>query len=171
MATLLDKQAEILGQTCSPVAPGVFVLDVSPDLLKPAVLLVVNPEVLDVVRVGGGVAAQDIGRVGCEGDHAGILVMLDRVGAHPVPAVLRLQVPVVHRGVTLLADDQPPVSILILDDGGDDVQRAAPGNITDLCPGVAGRSVIVALRSTVATVVTTEHVDSPFHLKISQMKD
>ena len=45
----------------SPVTPGVLVLDVSPDLLKPAVLLVVHPEVLDVVRVLGSVAAQDVG--------------------------------------------------------------------------------------------------------------
>ena len=62
-----------------PVAPGVLVLYVSPDLLKPAVLLVVHPEVLDVVRVLGGVATQDVGGVGCEGDHAGVLVVLDRV--------------------------------------------------------------------------------------------
>ena len=152
--------------TYSPVAPGVFVLYVAPDLLKPGVLLVVNPEVLDVVRVVGGVAPQDVGREGCEGDHARVLVMLDRVGSHPMPAMLSLQVPVVHGGVVLPADDHPPVPILVLDDGGDDVQGAAPGNVTDLGPGVAAGSVIVSLGSPVATVASTEHVDSPFHLKI-----
>lgn len=98
-----------------------FVLNVAPDLLKSAVFLVVNPEVLNVVTVLGGVTPEDEGRIGCEGDHAGVLVMLDRVRPHPVPAMLRLQVPVVHGGVPLLADDQPPVPILVLDDGGDDV--------------------------------------------------
>ena len=56
-----------------------FVLNVAPDLLKSAVFLVVNPEVLNVVTVLGGVATEDEGRIGCEGDHAGVLVVLDRV--------------------------------------------------------------------------------------------
>ena len=88
-------QSPVVLVSHSPVAPGVLVLDVSPDLLKPAVLLVVHPEVLDVVRVLGGVAAQDVGRVRREGDHGGVLVVLDRVGSHPMPTVLCLQVPVV----------------------------------------------------------------------------
>ena len=144
-----------------------FILDVPPDLLKPAVLLIVNPEVLDVVRVVGGVAPQYVGGVGCEGDHARCLVVLDMVGPHPVPAVLRLQVPVVHGGVALLADDHPPVSVLVLDDGGDDVQGAPPGDVADLGPGVGADSVVVSLGSSIGTVVTSEHVDSPFHLEYS----
>ena len=70
-----------------------------------------------------------------------------------------------HGGVSLLTDDQPPVPVLVLDDGGDDVQGAAPGDVADLGPGVGADSVVVSLGSSVGTVVTTEHVDSPFHLQ------
>ena len=93
--------------------------------------------------------------------------MLDVVGPHPVPPMLCLQVPVVHGGVPLLADDHPPVSVLVLDDGGDDVQGAPPGYVADLCPGVGADSVVVSLGSSTGAVVTSEHVDSPFHLEYS----
>ena len=66
--------------------------------------------------------------------------------------------------MVLLADDEPPVPVLVLDDGGDDVQRAAPGNVTDLCPGVGADRVVVGLSPAVGAVVAAEDVDPALDL-------
>ena len=70
-----------------------------------------------------------------------------------------------HGGVSLLTDDQPPVPVLVLDDGGDDVEGASPRHVADLSPGVGGGRVVVGLGSLTAAVTATKHVDPSLHLK------
>ena len=67
--------------------------------------------------------------------------------------------------MSLLTDDQPPVPVLVLDDGGDDVEGASPRHVADLSPGVGGGRVVVGLGSLAAAVTATKHVDPSLHLK------
>ena len=101
----------------------------------------------------------DEGGVGCEGDHHGIVTVLEDLIASVMPAGVSVEVVVVQLNMISPLNEEPALIIVLLDDGGGDLDMTE-GHVAVVAPGVAAECVDVDLSSVVMIIIASEHKHS-----------
>ena len=134
------------------------------EVLKLVIFWVVLPEICQIRAIVRCIRSKHVNCVLIHRDHPHMTIpRVEEVVRDMMPAIVLINVPVSDLVIVPPLNHEPPLSILLLDDGGR-VVIVGPGHIGDRGPAIGAWDINSRLRSAVGTIMASQNINFAINL-------